>query len=144
MHRVFIIAGLLVLSLAAFASTEPTLQELIARADAARPQDRPALYVDIAERELRSADQFYTDGKVDDAVAAVKNVVTYSEKAHDAAIQTGKRLKNTEIALRNMARRLRDLKGTLNFDDQPPVGDAANRLQNLTDDLLMQMFGKKK
>lgn len=144
MHRACLIGVLLPLSLAALASTEPTLQELIAHADAARLQDRPALYVDIAERELKSADQSYDDGKVNDAQAAVKNVVTYAEKAHDAAIQSGKRLKNTEIALRKMSGRLRDLKRTLNFDDQPPVGEAADRLQKLADDLLAQMFGKKK
>jgi len=135
---------LLATSFLAFAYKVETLQELIARAGSARLEDQPALYVDIAERQLKSADELYTGGKVDDARAAVQDVVTYSEKAHDASIQSGKRLKNTEIDFRKMAAKLRDIKRSLNFDDQAPVQAAADRLENLRTDLLSQMFGKGK
>jgi hypothetical protein len=138
-----IAAVLLVTSLLAFASKAETLQELIARADSARLEDRPALYVDIAERQLKSADELYTAGKVEDAQAALKDVVTYSEKAHDASIQSGKKLKNTEIDFRKMAAKLRDIKRSVNFDDQAPVQAAADRLENLRTDLLSHMFSKK-
>jgi soluble cytochrome b562 len=137
-------AVLLAFSSLAFASRQETLQELIARAESARPEDRPALYVEAAERQLKSADELYTAGKVDDAQAALKDVVTYSEKAHDSAIQSGKKLKNTEIAFRKMAAKLRDIKRTINFDDQPPVQAAADRLESLRTDLLFHMFGKGK
>jgi hypothetical protein len=142
--RIPIIAILLATSLLAFAFKQESLQEMIARADAARIEDRPALYLEIAGRQLKSADQLYTAAKVDDAQAALKDVVTYSEKAHDAAIQSGKRLKNTEIDFRKMAAKLRDIKRNLNFDDQAPVQAAADRLENLRTDLLSHMFGKGK
>jgi hypothetical protein len=144
MGRFSTIFLLLAVSVAAFASKEQTVQELIARADAASANDRPGLYVEIAERQLKAADGSYTEGKVEEARAAVQDVVTYSTKAHDAAIQANKKLKNTELALRKMAHRLRDLKHTLNFEDQPPVQAAADKLQTLSDDLLSQMFGKGK
>jgi len=137
-------AVLLASSFAAFASKPETLQDLIARAESARVDDRPGLYIEIAERQLKSADEFYTAGKVDDARTAVNDVVTYSEKAHDAATQSGKKLKNVEIAFRKMAGRLRDIKRGLNFEDQPPVQAAADRLENLRTDLLSRMFGKGK
>lgn len=139
-----IAAFLLATSLLSLAYKTETLQELMARAESAKVEDRPALCVEIAERQLKSADELYTAGKVDDARAAVKDVVTYSEKAHDAAIETGKKLKNTEIALRKMAAKLRDLKRSLNFDDQAPVQAASDRLENLRTDLLSHMFGKGK
>jgi hypothetical protein len=142
--RIPIIAILLATSLLAFAFKQESLQEMIARADAARLEDRPALYLEIAGRQLKSADQLYTAARVDDAQAALKDVVTYSEKAHDAAIQSGKRLKNTEIDFRKMAAKLRDIKRNLNFDDQAPVQAAADRLENLRTDLLSHMFGKGK
>jgi hypothetical protein len=142
--RIPIIAILLATSLLAFAFKQESLQEMIARADAARIEDRPALYLEIAGRQLKSADQLYTAARVDDAQAALKDVVTYSEKAHDAAIQSGKRLKNTEIDFRKMAAKLRDIKRNLNFDDQAPVQAAADRLENLRTDLLSHMFGKGK
>lgn len=142
--HITIVGVLLATSLPAFAYKTETLQELIARAEAARPEDRPALYVDIAERQLKSADEFYTSGKVDDGRTAVKDVVTYSEKAQESAIQSGKRVKNTEIAFRKMAAKLRDIKRNLNFDDQAPVQAAAERLENLRTALLSHMFGKGK
>jgi hypothetical protein len=142
--RISITAILLATSCLTFAFKQESLQEQIARADAARIEDRPGLYVDIAERQLKSADELYTSGKVENAQTALKDVVTYSEKAHDTAIQSGKKLKNAEIAFRKMAAKLRDIKRNLNFDDQAPVGAAADRLENLRTDLLSHMFGKGK
>jgi polyhydroxyalkanoate synthesis regulator phasin len=142
--RTTIAALLVAASVLASASKQETLQELIARAESARIEDRPALYIEIAERQLKASDQLYSAGKVEDGRAAVNDVVTYSEKAHDAAIQSDKKLKNTEIAYRKMATKLRDIKRSLNFDDQPPVQAAADRLETLRDDLLSHMFGKGK
>jgi hypothetical protein len=142
--RIPMCAILLTTTLLAFALKQDSLQDLIARADAAKVEDRPALYVEIAERQLKSADELFTGGKVENAQSAVKDVVTYSEKAHDAAIQSGKKLKNTEIDFRKMAAKLRDIKRTLNFDDQAPVQAAADRLESLRTDLLSHMFGKGK
>ncbi len=135
---------LLASSLLALAFKTETLQELIARAGSAKLDDQPALYVEISERQLKSADELYAVGKSDDARAAVQDVVTYSEKAQAASIQSGKRLKNTEIALRKMAEKLRDIKRSLNFDDQAPVQAAADRLESLRTSLLTHMFGKGK
>lgn len=142
--QVAMVAVLLAASFAAFASKPETLQQLITRAEAARADERPGLYIEIAERQLQSADELYTTGKVDEARAAVSDVVTYSEKAHDTAIQSGKKLKSIEIAFRKMAARLRDIKRSLNFEDQAPVQAAADRLENLRTDLLSHMFGKGK
>jgi polyhydroxyalkanoate synthesis regulator phasin len=142
--RLTVLTVLLAASLAAFAYTEETLQELVARAEAARPEDRPGLYIEVAERHLKTAAELYRSGKSEDARQAVNDVVTYSQKAHDASAQTGKRLKNTEIAFRKMAARLRDIKTTLNFEDQAPVQAAADHLEDLRTDLMSRIWGKGK
>ncbi len=139
-----IFAVVLAVSCGAAALDEAPLAELHKRAESAPMGERPALYIDIVERQLKAADDLYNAGKVDDARDAVKDVVACSEKAHDAAVQSGKRLKPTEIALRKMSSKLRDIRRTLNYDDQPPVQAAAERLQSLSDDLLSHMFGKDK
>jgi len=139
------IPAFLAISLIAFASKTETLQELIARAEAAKPPDRPALYVEVAERQLESADKLYTAGNTEEARSAVQDVVSYSEKAHDAVIQSDKKIKGVEISLRKMAARLRDIQRTVNFDDQAPVQSAASQLESLRTDLLTHMFkGKNK
>lgn len=142
-NRVIIFAVLLATSLAAFASKEESLQQLIARAEAARLEDRPPLYAEIAERQLKSADQLYAAGKVEDATAAVNGVVIYCDKATNAATKSGKKLKNTEIAVRKMAAKLRDIRRSLAFEDQGPVKAAADRLESMRTELLSRMFGGK-
>ena len=136
-------AAVLLVTCLAFAAKQETLQELMTRCDSAKVEDRPALCAEIAERQLKSADELYTAGKVDEARSALKDVVTFSEKAHDAAIQSGKRVKNTEIEFRKMAAKLRDIKRTVNFDDQEPIQAAADRLEALRTELLTHMFKGK-
>ena len=142
MRTAFIVVLSFCLSQAAF-GFEEKLDALVARAEAARPQDQPALYTQIAERQVVAADKFYTDGNVDDAMAAIKDVVKYSDKARDAAVKTGKRLKQTEIIVRKMAAKLRDVKRSLAFEDQPPVQEAVDHLEALRTDLQAHMFGSK-
>ncbi len=114
------------------------------RIDAARPEDRPALRIQAAQAQLRLADVLYTEGKTDLARAAVAGVVTDSQKAGDAAILSRKHMKNVEIAARKMAARLRDIKRTLNFEDQPPVEQAIQSLEDIRTALLKEMFKKDK
>jgi len=142
--RLAVLIVLFATCLAAFAYKEETLEQLVARAEAARIEDRSALYIEIAERQLKSAGELYRSGRTDDARQAVNDLVTYSQKAHDASAQTGKRLKNTEIAFRKMAAKLRDIKTTLNFDDQAPVQAAADHLEDLRTDLMSRIWSKGK
>jgi hypothetical protein len=139
-----IISVMLASVAACLAADEQSLQDLITRANAAPVKDQPGLYIKIAERQLKSAEELYNAGKSADARAAIADVVTYSEKAHNAAVESGKRLKPTEMASRKMSHQLRDLKRTLDYEDQAPVQAAADRLETLAQDLLNHMFGKDK
>jgi hypothetical protein len=140
---VIVLAILLSTSLATFTRKEESLEQLIARAESARIEDRPALYVEIAQREVETAGQFYAAGKMDAASAAVSGAMTYSDKARDTAISSGKKVTHTEIAMRKMAAKLRDIKRTLVFEDQAPVQAAVDHLEQLRTELLAHMFGKK-
>src|ERR1700733_14927356 len=109
-----ILLTLAILALPALSSAkDETIPQLITRAETARLEDRPQIYAEIAELELRNADQLYNEGKAEEAQAAIKDVVRYSDKAADAAARSGKKLKNTEIAVRKMAEKLRDIKRSL-------------------------------
>jgi hypothetical protein len=137
----------LVFTLAATASwaipNQPSVDELKSRLSNARPEDRGNIALQIAERQVAEADKLYTDGKIEEAQAAVQDVVSYSSQAGDAVSQSGRRVKNTEISLRKMARRLTDIKHTLSSDNQPPVQAAIDSLEKIRTDLLNHMFGKK-
>ena len=123
---------------------DESIEQLKARSKNALPQDRPGLFLQIAERQLQEADKLYKSGDVELAHAAVDDIVAYSEQARDAATQTKKHLKNVEIGLRKIAERLRDIKRTISIEDQPAVDSAVQRLEEMRTLLLKQMFSKEK
>ena len=129
-------------SACAAAKTEETVEQLVARAQSARLQDQPELYIRAAEKQLAAADKSYQAAQAEDGLKAVHDVVDYSERATDAADKSGKALKHTEITLRKMAAKLRDMKHALAFEDQAPVQQASDRLEQLRTGLLTRMFGK--
>lgn len=132
----------LVTSVTAALSNEPTVEELKARLASTSIGDRPHLCVQIAHRQLMEADQFYAAAEVEKGQAALVDVVAYSELARDYAIQSHKYQKQSEIAVRAMTRKLTELMHSIGHDDQAPVQDAINRLQRVRDDLLKAMFPK--
>lgn len=134
---------LLATSLLAVARKEETLEELVIRAAAARVQDQPELYTEAAEKQLAAADKLFRDGRVEEGHSAVADVVTYSDKAGDAANKSGKKLKHTEISLRKMALKLRDIKRSVAFEDQNQLQEASDHLEQLRTNLLTRMFGKE-
>jgi hypothetical protein len=146
--RVAIIALLVAAALAAFgwktvAAKDETVDQLIARADSARPEDRPALYLEIARLKAEAADKLYNGGNAEAAKAVLQDVVAFSRKATNTSIQTGKKLKNVEIGLRKMTEKFRDVKRTLAFEDQAPIQQTVDELEQMRTDLLSAMFGKK-
>ena len=123
--------------------SEQTAADLKARADAAQGADRATLSLEYAHRQLEDANTRYTQGEVDQAEAEIEEVVAYSHRAADAASASGKRLKQTEIELRKLEHRMRDIGHSLNIDVRPPVEKAVQELEQVRADLLAKMFGEK-
>ena len=142
MRRLAFTLLLLALASAYGAARDETVDELKSRLESARPEDRPELCIRIARQQLRNTDKLYSDSKAEEARAALDDIVTYSEKARDAATETKKHLKNVEIDVRKIADKLRDIKRTLTFEDQAPVDQAVHRLEDIRTALLKEMFAK--
>ena len=126
-------------SSAAFARDE-TIDQLKARVESAAPKERVSLALRVAELQTNAADKLYADGKNDEARAAVKDVVSYTEKAGDAATQSGKKLKDAEITVRKIAHKLADMKRTVDLENQVPLQDAIDHLERVRTQLLAKMF----
>ncbi len=142
------IAAVLMIVLAAAASLaakkQETIEELKARAEKAKPNDQPKLFVEIARRQLDAANKAYEAGDADAGKAAIADVATYGERAGAVAIETGKRLKHTEIDLRKIGERLEALRRSLSFEDRQPLEEAGQRLEKTRTQLLDRMFKGKK
>lgn len=120
----------------------PTVEELKARLSSTSIPDRPKLCVEIAERQLDASDKLFAATESDKAQAALTDVVAFAQLARDYSIQSHKHQKQTEIAVRKMARKLNDIKHVVVHADQAPVQEAIRELQRVSDDLLAAMFTK--
>jgi hypothetical protein len=129
---------------AAYGSEPETLEQLIAKADAASPEKQPGLYLQVADKEVKAAIEDYKASKPEDARVALQQVVTYADKAHALVLKSGKHLPGTEIKIRRMAGRLRDLKQNVDADEQAGVQTAMDKLEGFRTDLLKAMFAPKK
>ncbi len=98
--------------------------------------------IEIAERQAEAASRLYGADDVDKAQAALGDVASFSELARDYAIQSHKREKQSEIAVRKMARKLGNLKHSVSRDDQIKIQETIDRLERVRDDLLTAMFPK--
>jgi hypothetical protein len=121
---------------------EPTVEELKARIASASPGDKVHLCVQVAEKRLDEADKLYAASDIQKGQEALTDVASFSELARDYSIQSRKHQKQTEIAMRNITRRLNNILHILGHDDQAPVQDAINRIERVRDDLLSSMFPK--
>ena len=126
----------------AASNNDLSVEQLKAKLSSTSVGDRPHLCVQIAQKQLAEADKQYAAADFEKGQAVLTDVVAYSELARDYAIQSHKYQKQSEIAVRTMARKLTELMHSLGHDDQAPVRDAVNRLQQVRDDLLMAMFPK--
>lgn len=124
--------------------SEETLEQLKQRAETARPEDQPKLFMEIAERDFKLADESYNRGDPDKGKAAVEELTSYCERAAAAVGQSGKHLKKTELKVRELARHLDAMSKGLAFDDREPVKASVDRLEKLRSDLLARMFEPKK
>jgi len=138
--------GLLLLTPAArpalMGADETSVEELKARVANASVGERPALCLQISERQLANAGKFYDAGNSEQGKAALADVVAFSELARDYAIQSHRNEKKSEITIRRMTRKLNALKHAVTHDEQTQVQNAIDRLQKIRDDLLAAMFPK--
>lgn len=122
---------------------QETVDELKAKLGSAKESDQPKLCLEIARLQLDASEKAYQASQLPQAQELLKDVVDYSQKAGDAARESHKHIKKTEIEVRKMSRRLQDLKPTVDIDSRQPVQDAINRLEHIRTQLLMQMFSER-
>jgi len=133
---------LLLLPLATLSMAQ-SLEEMKARAEAASGSKQIELYADLARKALEVSDQDYTSGNVTQGQTHFFDSATYAEKASEEARQSGKRLKQTEIALRKLAEKMQEIKHSLSVEDRAPIEPAIQRVEQARSKLLERMFGKE-
>ncbi|HET8887733.1 MAG TPA: hypothetical protein VFQ41_02440 [Candidatus Angelobacter sp.] len=134
---------LLLLALAAGAE-EKTVEQLKTEAEHAEAGQQGRLYAEIAEKLVAVADKQFTDAESIKGHATVQEILQYATKAHNVAIETRKKMKETEKALRECHRRLENMRRTLAAEDRPAIENVEKQLEKLTEEVLESMFAPPK
>jgi hypothetical protein len=113
-------------------------------AQSAREGHRAKLFVDLAHQEMEAADRAFTEGNVELGQKLAADAGSDADEAGKAALESGKRLKDTEIDLRKLQTRTRDIGRSLSFDDRPPMTKIVDRIEAMREAILNRMFGGKK
>lgn len=142
MRRAYPILILLLLALAALAD-DKTLDQLKAEAERA-DSNQAKICAEVAERLVSVADKQFTDGESVKGHATVQEILQYATRARDLAIQTRKKMKETEIHLRRCRYALENMRRTLAAEDRPPVEAVEKKLEQFGEDVLEAMFAPKK
>lgn len=136
---------ILLLGASAFApAKEKTREELLARAEAAPLQKQADLFLEVAERELKTSIAAFGANRNEEGRSMLQEVVKHCDRAHAASLQTNKRQKHTEIKLRKISARLQDVKLNVDVDSQAQVQAAIDQIEQFRTELLKSMFGPKK
>jgi hypothetical protein len=125
------------------AADQETVVQLKQRAMAVTGAEQTKLFLEIAKRQLKAADGAFSQGQIEQGKVAVEEVADYCQKAGTAATTTGKYLKQTEIEIRALIRRLDAISSTLSFEDRAPLAAAIERMEQVRSDLLNAMFAPK-
>jgi hypothetical protein len=144
-YKGFGIAAVLVLVVAgtSFARKDESLADLVARAEAAKSDQKADVYMELAERQRQAANDAKKAERWDEFRADLKDVEASCDKAHAAAMGSSKHAKNTEIRIRRIATHLKETKMDVSVDDQPAVQHVIDRLEEFRTELLRSMFGGK-
>jgi hypothetical protein len=138
-----VFALLLLSSVAVFARKPETLQELVARADSAKTDQQPKLYMEAAELQHKAVADALKANQRNEFQTSLNDVVQYCDKAQAAAIKSKKHVKETEIRIRRISGHLKEMRLDADVDDQPTVQKAIDQLEHFRSELLLSMFGGK-
>lgn len=139
MRRAFLLPILFLLALAA-PGEEKTLDQLKAEAERPESGQQARLCAEVAERLVAVADKQFTDGESVKGHATVQEVLQYAARARDLALQTRKKMKETEIHLRRCRFALENMRRTLAAEDRPPVQAVEKKIEQFGQDVLEAMF----
>jgi hypothetical protein len=137
---------LVVLTLAAamHGKDQKSLEQLRTEAEKASGGHQALLYAELADRLVDQADQQFTQGESVKGQATVQEILSAATKARDGGMSSRRKLKETEIHLRQTQRHLENVRRTLSAEDRPELEKVEKKLADFRQDLLNAMFSPRK
>lgn len=141
--RKLLILVMLAAAVASFAGDKPQepIDQLQARAAAADKKKQVDLYMDLAQRQIETANDAYNTN-ADQAKKLFDDAAKSAIVAAQAALDANHKLKRTEIRLRELSLRMSDIRKTWAFEDRAPLDPSIQSVEAARNKLLDRMFQK--
>jgi hypothetical protein len=140
-YRLLLIT-LLLLTSASLAGQKASEEELQRKIDSAHGGKKAEFLMQLAHQQLEDADRQYHDGDADKALRTAQSSEASADQATAASLESGKRLKDTEIELRKLSERLQAIREEVSFEDRQGLDPMVQKLEQDRSKLLDRMFKK--
>ena len=140
MRPLALILAVLTLAAPLHGKDQKSLEQLRAEAEKAGGGHQALLFAELAERLVDQADQQFTQGESVKGEATVQEILTCATRSRNAGVSSRRKLKETEIHLRQTQRHLENVRRTLSAEDRPEVEAVEKRLADYRQELLNAMF----
>ena len=115
---------------------------LVQRAETAQPDEQCYLYAQVVSQLGNVADQQLASGDADHASQTLATIEKYSERMHQTLGPRNKKLKESEILVRETARRIDGMFHRAELEQQEMLRSTLHKLNALQSELMMNVFQK--
>lgn len=119
-----------------------TLQQMEQRAEAAQPRDQCYLFAEVLHGLTELAGREIAAGDDQDATTTLTQVDTVAQKMEKASAANAKRLKNAEMLLEHITRRLTDMAHVASAEQRSATQAALKNVDHLHTQVLAMIFSK--
>jgi hypothetical protein len=133
--------SMMLLLAASCAAQQSISADLARKADQASGKECARLSIQTARQSLADASKLFDGGQGQAAHSAIDVSLHYAQRSVDCSLRAHKSERSLEIDLRELIRRLNDLRHAVDLDDQPHLAESVLGLEKQRDRLLSAMFG---
>lgn len=136
---------ILVLVLAgASLNAQQSMDQLRAKMESSKGGAKAKFAMEIAARQVEEANAAFEAGQTDRGHQLVREATDLVQQAGNDALEANKKVKDTEISVRKLGKRLEGIQRTVNFDDQDQFDESLQIINTVRNKLLDRMFSLDK
>ena len=119
-----------------------TLQQMEQRAEAAQPREQCYLFAEVLHGLTELAGRQIAAGEEENAATTLTQLDTVAQKMEKSSAANAKRLKNAEMLLEHITRRLTDMAHVASADQRNATQAALKNIDHLHTQVLAMIFSK--
>jgi hypothetical protein len=119
---------------------QATVDQLRARMQQASGGNKAKFAMQIAAVHVEQASTEFSAGQSEKGHELIREAAELVQVAGDASLNANKKVKDTEISVRKLERRLQEIHRSVSFDDQDEIDESLKVISVVRNQLLDRMF----